>query len=65
MIFKHLFVALYLGKSHYANPGIRDNKAFSVCLDSEDMVEMTDYCGIGEKVAKAWNIGKKCKAKRK
>jgi flavin reductase (DIM6/NTAB) family NADH-FMN oxidoreductase RutF len=35
-----------LGKGHYTNPGIKENKAFSVCLPSEDMVAETDYCGI-------------------
>jgi flavin reductase (DIM6/NTAB) family NADH-FMN oxidoreductase RutF len=39
-------IAITLGKGHYTNPGIRENKTFSVCLPSEDMVEMTDYCGI-------------------
>jgi len=26
--------------------GIKENQTFSVCLPSEDMVEVTDYCGI-------------------
>ncbi len=39
-------IAIALGKGHYTNPGIKENKAFSVCLPSEDMVEVTDYCGI-------------------
>jgi len=39
-------IAIVLGKNHYTNPGIKENKAFSVCLPSEDMVEVTDYCGI-------------------
>jgi len=39
-------IAISLGKSHYTNPGIKKNKTFSVCLPSEDMVEITDYCGI-------------------
>ena len=39
-------IAIALGKGHYTNPGIKENKTFSVCLPSEDMVEMTDYCGI-------------------
>jgi flavin reductase (DIM6/NTAB) family NADH-FMN oxidoreductase RutF len=39
-------IAIALGKSHYTNPGIKENKGFSVCLPAEDMVEVTDYCGI-------------------
>ena len=39
-------IAIVLVKNHYTNPGIKENKAFSVCLPSEDMVEVTDYCGI-------------------
>jgi flavin reductase (DIM6/NTAB) family NADH-FMN oxidoreductase RutF len=39
-------IAIALGRGHYSNPGIKENKAFSVCLPSEDMVAVTDYCGI-------------------
>ena len=39
-------IAISLGKGHYTNPGIKENKTFSVCLPSEDMVELTDYCGV-------------------
>jgi flavin reductase (DIM6/NTAB) family NADH-FMN oxidoreductase RutF len=39
-------IAISLGKGHYTNPGIKENKTFSVCLPSEDMVEIMDYCGI-------------------
>ncbi len=48
-----IFIAL--GKGHYSNFGIKDNKTFSVCLPSEDMVEVTDYCGIvsGKKTDKS------------
>ena len=48
-------IAICLGKGHYTNPGIKENKTFSVCLPSEDMVEMTDYCGIvsGKKTDKS------------
>ena len=48
-------IGLALGKNHYTNPGIKENKAFSVCLPSEDMVEVTDYCGIvtGKKTDKS------------
>jgi flavin reductase (DIM6/NTAB) family NADH-FMN oxidoreductase RutF len=48
-------MAIVLGKNHYTNPGIKENKAFSVCLPSEDMAEVTDYCGIvsGKKTDKS------------
>ena len=48
-------IAITLGKGHYTNPGIRENKTFSLCLPSEDMVEITDYCGIvsGKKTDKS------------
>ncbi len=39
-------IAIALGKGHFTNPGIKENKTFSVCLPSEDMAEITDYCGI-------------------
>ena len=43
--FKPPKVAVVLGKVHYTNQGIKENKTFSVCIPSEDMVEATDYCG--------------------
>jgi flavin reductase (DIM6/NTAB) family NADH-FMN oxidoreductase RutF len=48
-------IAITLGKGHYTNPGIKENNAFSLCLPSEDMVEITDYCGIvsGKKTDKS------------
>jgi flavin reductase (DIM6/NTAB) family NADH-FMN oxidoreductase RutF len=39
-------ISISLGKGHYSNPAIKENQTFSVCLPSEDMVEVTDYCGI-------------------
>ena len=39
-------VAVALNKMHYTNRGIKENKAFSVCVPSEDMVNATDYCGL-------------------
>jgi flavin reductase (DIM6/NTAB) family NADH-FMN oxidoreductase RutF len=38
-------VAVALNKTHHTNPGIKGNKAFSVCIPSEDLVKATDYCG--------------------
>jgi flavin reductase (DIM6/NTAB) family NADH-FMN oxidoreductase RutF len=48
-------IAIALGKGHYTNPGIRENKTFSVCLPSEELIEVTDYCGIvsGKKTDKS------------
>lgn len=53
--FKPPQIAISLGKGHYTNPGIRENNAFSLCLPSEEMVEITDYCGIvsGKKTDKS------------
>jgi flavin reductase (DIM6/NTAB) family NADH-FMN oxidoreductase RutF len=42
--FTHISVSL--GKRHYTNAGIKENKTFSVCLPSESLVVETDYCGI-------------------
>jgi flavin reductase (DIM6/NTAB) family NADH-FMN oxidoreductase RutF len=48
-------IAIALGKGHYTNPGIINNKTFSISLPSEDMVEITDFCGIvtGKKTDKS------------
>ena len=39
-------IAVTLGKAHYTNAGIKENKTFSVNIPSEEMVVITDYCGI-------------------
>ena len=39
-------IAIALGKGHFTNPGIKENKTFSISLPSEEMVEITDFCGI-------------------
>jgi len=39
-------VFVTMGKTHYTNAGIKENKTFSVNIPSEDMVEITDYVGI-------------------
>lgn len=48
-------ISVTLGKMHYTNEGIRENKCFSVNIPSRYMVEATDYCGIvsGKKVDKS------------
>jgi flavin reductase (DIM6/NTAB) family NADH-FMN oxidoreductase RutF len=52
---KPQFISLGISKTHYTNKGIIDNKNFSVCIPSEDLVVKTDYCGImtGKKTDKA------------
>ena len=49
------YLSIGLGKVHYSNVGIKDNKAFSICLPSQDLLVKTDYCGIvtGKKTDKA------------
>jgi flavin reductase (DIM6/NTAB) family NADH-FMN oxidoreductase RutF len=48
-------ISLGMRKTHYTNAGIKENKTFSVCLPSENLVIETDYCGImtGKKTDKA------------
>ena len=48
-------LSIGLHKSHYSNAGIVENKAFSICLPSENLMVETDYCGImtGKKTDKA------------
>ncbi len=48
-------ISLGIHKSHYTNAGIKENKVFSVCLPSEELMVETDYCGImtGKKTDKA------------
>ncbi len=54
-IMTHTHISLGLGKIHYTNAGIKENKTFSVCLPSQNLVVETDYCGImtGKKTDKA------------
>jgi len=49
------YLSIGLGKSHYSNAGIHENRTFSICLPSEDLMVETDYCGIvsGRKTDKA------------
>lgn len=48
-------VSLGVHKSHYTNRGIIKNECFSVNLPSEEMVKVTDYCGLvsGKKIDKS------------
>jgi flavin reductase (DIM6/NTAB) family NADH-FMN oxidoreductase RutF len=48
-------ISLSMGKAHYTNPGIKENKAFSVNIPSENLVTETDYVGLvsGKKTDKS------------
>jgi flavin reductase (DIM6/NTAB) family NADH-FMN oxidoreductase RutF len=48
-------IAIALGKMHYTNRGIHENKAFSVNIPGMDLIEHVDYCGLvsGEKSDKS------------
>ena len=48
-------ISLSSAKVHYTNAGIRENKAFSVNIPSENLVVETDYAGIvsGKKTDKS------------
>jgi flavin reductase (DIM6/NTAB) family NADH-FMN oxidoreductase RutF len=52
---KPYLISISMGKVHYTNPGIRENKEFSVNIPSENLVAETDYVGIvsGKKVDKS------------
>ncbi len=49
------YLSIGLGKVHYSNAGISENRTFSICLPPEDLMLETDYCGImtGKKTDKA------------
>jgi flavin reductase (DIM6/NTAB) family NADH-FMN oxidoreductase RutF len=48
-------IAVSLEKSHYTNPGIKENGTFSVNIPSAALMEATDYVGIvsGHRVDKS------------
>ena len=48
-------ISLSMGKAHYTNSGIKENKVFSVNIPSEDLVIATDYVGLvsGKKTDKS------------
>jgi len=48
-------ISVSLGKVHYTNQGIKENKVFSVNIPSENLVAETDYVGIvsGKKTDKS------------
>jgi flavin reductase (DIM6/NTAB) family NADH-FMN oxidoreductase RutF len=39
-------IAVTLGKAHHTNRGIKELQTFSVNIPAEDMVLVTDYCGL-------------------
>ena len=52
---KPYLISFSLAKPHHTNPGIRENKTFSVNIPSEDLVVETDYVGLvsGKKTDKS------------
>ena len=52
---KPYLISLSMAKPHYSNIGIKENKAFSVNIPSENLVVETDYVGLvsGKKTDKA------------
>jgi flavin reductase (DIM6/NTAB) family NADH-FMN oxidoreductase RutF len=52
---KPFLISLSMGKPHFTNAGIKENKAFSVNIPSEDLVVATDYVGLvsGKKTDKS------------
>jgi flavin reductase (DIM6/NTAB) family NADH-FMN oxidoreductase RutF len=49
------YISISLNKIHHTNAGIKENKGFSVCIPSEEMMAQTDYVGIytGAKINKS------------
>ena len=47
--------AAAINKRHLSNSGIRESGTFSINIPSDDMVQLTDYCGLvsGKKVDKS------------
>lgn len=52
---KPYLISLSMAKPHYTNSGIKQNKAFSVNIPSENLVVETDYVGLvsGKKTDKS------------
>jgi flavin reductase (DIM6/NTAB) family NADH-FMN oxidoreductase RutF len=52
---KPYLISLSMAKPHYTNAGIKENKAFSVNIPSENLVVETDYIGLvsGKKTDKS------------
>lgn len=48
-------ISVSMNKARYTNPGIKENKTFSVSIPSVEMAKETDYCGLvsGKDVDKA------------
>jgi flavin reductase (DIM6/NTAB) family NADH-FMN oxidoreductase RutF len=39
-------IGVALGKHHYTNVGIHENRSFSVNIPGMDLIEKVDYCGL-------------------
>lgn len=48
-------IGVAMSKKHYTNPGVKENRTFSINIPTSDMVVVTDYCGLhsGSKVDKS------------
>jgi len=44
--YKPAMIAAALGKRHFTNSGIHENRTFSVNVPGVDLVKETDYCGL-------------------
>jgi flavin reductase (DIM6/NTAB) family NADH-FMN oxidoreductase RutF len=53
-ILDYTTISLGMNKAHYTNAGIRECGTFSVNIPSQEMLKVTDYCGLvsGRKVDK-------------
>ncbi len=45
-IMDHTHLSIGVNKSHHTNAGIRASQSFSICIPSEEMTVVTDYCGL-------------------
>jgi len=44
--YRPALIAAALGKAHYTNAGIVENKTFSVNVPGQELVRLADYCGL-------------------
>ncbi len=53
-ILDYTAISIGLNKAHFTNAGIRQTSTFSINIPSQDMLKVTDYCGLvsGRKVDK-------------
>jgi flavin reductase (DIM6/NTAB) family NADH-FMN oxidoreductase RutF len=44
--YKPPMIGIALYKTHYSPIGIKENKTFSICIPSANLIKQADYCGI-------------------